>query len=221
MTTAVKRIGGTFAPPLDRARLERYRQLAESANGQVRETMLKLCDMLDLFWQTPASTEPSTPHPVGMGVIIPLTKDEIDRIWDAVPWADEIKMYAALFEPIQADVVARNSRRIEDWQGRMREHVVSKHFDSADEHAALIKVLETFDTWERFLTEENKQAIAEKTAKVLAVHDEVTKAIHEKSHPEVPYPSLEAASLRDAAFHLLWFATELEKDREPITNDKL
>lgn len=27
--------------------------------------------------------------------------------------------------------------------------------------------------------------------------------------------------LRDAAFHLLWFATELEKNREPITNDQL
>ena len=27
--------------------------------------------------------------------------------------------------------------------------------------------------------------------------------------------------LRDACFHLLWFAKELESDREPITNDKL
>lgn len=27
--------------------------------------------------------------------------------------------------------------------------------------------------------------------------------------------------LRDAAFHLLWFAVELEKDREPITNDRI
>jgi hypothetical protein len=27
--------------------------------------------------------------------------------------------------------------------------------------------------------------------------------------------------LRDAAFHLLWFVTELERDREPVTNDKL
>lgn len=27
--------------------------------------------------------------------------------------------------------------------------------------------------------------------------------------------------LRDACFHLLWFARELEADREPITNDKI
>ncbi len=27
--------------------------------------------------------------------------------------------------------------------------------------------------------------------------------------------------LRDAAFHLLWFARELERDREPLTADKL
>jgi hypothetical protein len=28
-------------------------------------------------------------------------------------------------------------------------------------------------------------------------------------------------SLRDAAFHLLWHVVELDKDREPITADKL
>jgi hypothetical protein len=30
-----------------------------------------------------------------------------------------------------------------------------------------------------------------------------------------------AKELRDAAFHLLWFVTELERDREPVTQDKL
>jgi hypothetical protein len=34
-------------------------------------------------------------------------------------------------------------------------------------------------------------------------------------------PSLLDTRTRDAAFHLLWFARELEKDREPCTNDKL
>ena len=29
------------------------------------------------------------------------------------------------------------------------------------------------------------------------------------------------AELRNCAFHLLWFGIELEKDREPLTNDKL
>jgi hypothetical protein len=34
-------------------------------------------------------------------------------------------------------------------------------------------------------------------------------------------PELLDTRLRDAAFHLLWFARELEKDREPCTRDKL
>jgi len=36
-----------------------------------------------------------------------------------------------------------------------------------------------------------------------------------------PEPALLDTKMRDAAFHLLWFARELEKDREPCTCDKL
>jgi hypothetical protein len=128
------RIGGSFAPPLDATKVVAYRRLADSAPPQIREAVHKLADMAVLFQETPRSSLPGAPHPVGRGVIVPLEKAEVERIWDAVPWAEEIEMYAALFDKI----------------------------------------------------------------------DPVT-----------------AKSLRDAAYHLLWFAVELEKDREPITNDML
>lgn len=36
-----------------------------------------------------------------------------------------------------------------------------------------------------------------------------------------PFDSLPSGELRNAAFHLLWFAKELTLDREPLTKDKL
>ena len=35
------------------------------------------------------------------------------------------------------------------------------------------------------------------------------------------FDRLPRGELRDAAFHLLWFATELSLGREPITNDTI
>jgi hypothetical protein len=127
-------IGGSFAPPLDAAKLAEYVTLAQAAPEQIGEAMLKLCDMVALFQETPASSAEEKPHPVGVGHIQHLEEAEIKRIWDAVPWKEECEMYAALFEKID---------------------------------------------------------------------------------PQQDKP------LRDAAFHLLWFAYELTADREPCTCDKL
>lgn len=129
-----QRYGGSFAPPLDAAKIAAYRSLGTAAGGQVGEAVGKLCDMVAIFQQTPVSTAKGVPHPSGRGIITPLEDEEIKRIWDAVPWDTEIAMLRDLFETID---------------------------------------------------------------------------------PKASKP------LRDAAFHLLWFAVELEKDREPMTADKL
>lgn len=128
------RYGGSFAPPLDATKIAAYRELGTAAGGQIGEAVGKLCDMVALFQETPASTANGVPHPSGRGVMVPLEDEEIKRIWDAVPWDTENAMYAALFDTI---------------------------------------------------------------------------------NPTTDKP------LRDAAFHLLWFSVELEKDREPMTTDKL
>jgi hypothetical protein len=128
------RIGGSFAPPLTTGKVTAFRKLAERAPPAVGEAMGKLCDMVDLFHEMPASTQPGTPHPVGMGNIVHLEEAEKARIEHLVPWAHENRMYADLFEGID---------------------------------------------------------------------------------PKTDKP------LRDAAFHLLWYAVELTNDREPLTSDRL
>lgn len=94
--------GGSFAPALP-ANLAPYRALAEKAEPQAREAMLKLCTMVDVFRETPDSTLPGTPHPSGMGVMVPLEAAEVERIWDHVPWEEELKMYAGWFDAIPND----------------------------------------------------------------------------------------------------------------------
>lgn len=44
---------------------------------------------------------------------------------------------------------------------------------------------------------------------------------HECDAMQALFDNLAAGEVRDAAFHLLWFAKELTQDREPITADKL
>lgn len=128
------RMGGSFAPPLDAAKIASYRALAATAEPEVSEIMLNLCDMVETFQRTPRSKQNGSPHASGVGTIIPLEQAEIKRIDSVVPWMRECDMYGEVFDGID----------------------------------------------------------------------------NETQKP-----------LRDAAFHLLWFAKELTLDREPITADQL
>lgn len=126
--------GGNFAPPLPKEKVALYRELGESLLLHLKEPFMRLCDMVELFYETPESPLPGTPHRSGRGLVVPLTEEEKARMWDAIPWPHELDMYGQLFDEI----------------------------DNATQH-----------------------------------------------------------DLRNAAYHLLWFARELDLDREPITNDKI
>lgn len=130
---AKRKFGGSFAPPMTRDDLTRYKSLANSCDDrECKEKMLELIQMMEVFWETGESQEePTGRHPAGPAVIVPLAKDEIDRIWDYVPWPNDLPTYQQAF------------RKLPD------------------------------------------------------------------------------GDRRNAAHHLLWYATELAFDREPLTNDKL
>jgi hypothetical protein len=96
------RVGGSFAPPLDAAKLSAYEALANTADPQVRDAMLALVRMARKFNETPPSDEPGTPHPSGRGRAVPLKAAEIERIEDVVPWQEELDMFASLFDRIDA-----------------------------------------------------------------------------------------------------------------------
>lgn len=128
------RIGGSFAPPLDKAKLARYRELAGTAEARTRDAMLQLCEMVQAHQGLARSKKKGTPHPSGVGVVVPLEAAAVKELDPLVPWPDELPALAAAFDRIDP----RHSKE-----------------------------------------------------------------------------------LRDAAFHLLWFAGELCRDREPLTTDRL
>jgi hypothetical protein len=104
--------------------------------------MEDLCQMVEVFQETPTSDESPEPHRSGFASVIPLKEEEIQRIWDYVPWNDSVPG------------------------------------DHVNECAQLAELFDGIDP-------------------------------------------VQKKDLRDAAFHLLWYAQELALDREPITTDSL
>src|SRR5262245_45638672 len=186
-TPIPRRLGGSFAPPINHDRLDEYRRLADTASRMVKDEMHKLCEMVETYLEQEPSTEPATPHPVGAfagpnGQMIQppsirmLSPQTIQRLDELVPWdhetpgdhPNEIEAVGRLFECIQQEAAQRNS--------------------------ATMQV--------------RRMAASTQTKKGQAA-------------PEVSREGLEDVSLRNAAFHLLWYAVELGKDREPLATDKL
>lgn len=94
-------LGGSFAPEITQSDIDRYRELAEGVTDKkVKEAMTSLCEMCERFSETPASRNGGTPHPTGVGVIVTLEQDEIDRIDDVVPWPEEVELFKRWFDTI-------------------------------------------------------------------------------------------------------------------------
>jgi hypothetical protein len=130
----VRYVGGSFAPPLDPGKLIAYRKLAGGAEPRVQHALNELCDMVEAFHKHPRSKRQGTPHPSGVGLMVPLEKEVAAAIDAHVPWADECESLKQVFGAI--DPVGQKE-------------------------------------------------------------------------------------LRDAAHHLLWYAIELERGRQPMTSDQL
>lgn len=92
-------IGGSFAPPLTDEMLDQYEALAATAQRRISEYMLSLVSMMRKFRETPQSTRTGSPHPV-RGVIVPLEEEEIQRIWDHVPWPEECDVMDGVFDTL-------------------------------------------------------------------------------------------------------------------------
>jgi hypothetical protein len=100
--------GGSFAPPIDAETLEYYRELAGGAHPRVADAMEGLLEMADLYLAAPApkkgakaaKADAGKPHPSGLGSVHSLPKEEVDRLWDAVPWQEEVEMLGKVFDRI-------------------------------------------------------------------------------------------------------------------------
>lgn len=116
--------GGSMAPPLDAAKVAAYRKLADAAPEQVKGAMTALLDMADAYLGGPAAKAAGksrgTPHPSGAGMVVPLEDDEVKRLWDVVPWDEELTMYAGVFDRIDpaSEKDLRNAAFHLLWLGR-------------------------------------------------------------------------------------------------------
>lgn len=102
-------IGGSFAPPLTPAKLKQYVELAADASPQVTEAMAVLADAVEAYWKHKPSKQAGTAHPSGRGFIVPLEPETIKALDSAVPWNEELEMYAKVFDRI--DPVAQRDLR--------------------------------------------------------------------------------------------------------------
>lgn len=93
-----RQAGGSFAPPIDDAKLGKYRALAAQAGGPVKDAMQTLLKCVGKWWDLPESRSGNdTPHPSGRGLIRKLDKEFADQLDELIPWEHELKAMAALF----------------------------------------------------------------------------------------------------------------------------
>lgn len=94
-------VGGSFAPPLTDALLARYRELIDELGaGKVKEALQALYACCLKWWDLPASDDTGRPHPVGRGVIVPLTEPLKKALWEHIPWTDQLDLYASWLDAI-------------------------------------------------------------------------------------------------------------------------
>lgn len=94
-------LGGTFAPPLSDEAFRDYAGLIEAQSpGPVRDALVRLHDCCKQWWNLPDSQGAATPHPAGVGIIVPLDEPIANQLFDAIPWREELDAIQALFDKI-------------------------------------------------------------------------------------------------------------------------
>lgn len=229
-----RRFGGSFAPPLTDALLAKYKAIIEGmdAKSPIRDAMQKLYDCVTKWWEEPVSTKGAKrAHQSGTGSILDLDKEIRDRLWDCIPWDTELDAMQELFDPIEKDICARNDKRIEAWQASMAETVVNDNYKTEEERVVMRHCLQliriaagenrVYPAFIEVLSQNEQIELRVKIDKARRVKKFIADSLVSKSNDKLPYPTLEPTQVRDAAFHLLWHARELERDREPLTKDQL
>ena len=96
-----ERRGGSFAPPLTAEALAAYETLAASAAPQVRDGMKVLIALAAEYRKLESrAVATGDPHPSGRGRVVSLAVAVADAIDPLLPWDDELKMYAQVFDRI-------------------------------------------------------------------------------------------------------------------------
>lgn len=232
------RIGGSFAPPLTDAKLDEYEELIATLDpkSQVRDAMETLHRCCVAWWNEEYSTSPRAPHPVGIGHIVDLDKEIADRLFPHIPWMEELEIYGKLFDMLEVEAADRNTLKIEKKYKQIEDDLFSVIFphekSPADVRArvtAYKKIVEAAGivgkvgaaVIDSFLPYIIPNYTSDKIREDAAKLEEWQKITHEEQCIAPKPADLEPTPVRNAALHMLWFATELCLDREPITYDML
>lgn len=228
---------GSFAPPLSAEKLTAYKTLAETADPQIKEMMRTLVKMLEEFRKTPESKAKGTPHQSGLGTVVLLEGEEIKRMWEHVPWMEELKMWEQLAEKIDPDKATRNADKVDAWKEAVAVLLFQDEFpgENSEDVFGRLDAIRVLTSQAEKLGEIGKTVIEQATKTLFPTRtvDETNEKLNKwqkawresikpgAEHP-LPFPTdLEPVPLRDAAKHLIWYGIELCSDREPITTDKL
>ena len=107
-------------------RLAVYKGYADAAEPQTAEAMRALARLIE-EWHAVQGEHAKTPkrmggaaHPSGTGQVVSLHPDEVSRLWDAVPWNEELEMFGRIFDRIdpQGNKELRDAAFHLLWYGR-------------------------------------------------------------------------------------------------------
>ena len=96
------RIGGSFAPPLTDELLAKCEAMAKSmdAKSQTRYCFEQLLACCQAWWNLPYSNGDGKPHPSGRGTIVFLSDEHQAKLWELIPWPQELSEAGRLFGEI-------------------------------------------------------------------------------------------------------------------------
>lgn len=224
--TQRRQIGGCFAPPLDDELLARYRERIDAVpRGRLRDALETLHACCERWWQTASRASRARTT-----AVVDLDSEQAAALDDLIPWSaasngtgtpDELEAIQAMLDGIQVEAAQRNSERVTAWRQAVSSRVSAAHLGDADPRTvkAFLAACASADD---LLTPEQRHRNDDLASRLDAANDEARQAFAARHHADFAFPDdLEDTSLRDMAFHLLWFVKEFDLGREPLTNDML
>lgn len=97
-----RQLGGSYAPRITDSDLGAYKQALDTskASPAILDAVKDLIQMVEVFYETPETSQPPEEDTSGRLLIRRLEEDEIARIWEVVPWDYEVRALRQLFEEI-------------------------------------------------------------------------------------------------------------------------
>ena len=95
----ITQVGGCFCPPITKEQLSEYMELARVADPDIRDAMYACARAVYTYLdKQPEKVEGLAKAHAVLGTEHKLTEDQVNDIWDDVPYLDECKLYDKRFE---------------------------------------------------------------------------------------------------------------------------